>query len=107
MHFGFAYHVSSQTPTAITNSDYGQANVVLATAHALGLASQDVEIHIASFQDLQDGVNDASRFMQAEAVRKKLTVPKSTEIRKTAEQVASRHRNGWVGKRLPRRFSTT
>ncbi|KAH7262843.1 hypothetical protein BKA59DRAFT_505866 [Fusarium tricinctum] len=80
-----------------TNSDYGQANVVLATAHALGLASQDVEIHIASFQDLQDGVNDASRFMQAEAARKKLTVPKSTEIRKTAEQVASRHPE-WLGR---------
>ncbi|KAI6767654.1 hypothetical protein HG530_005663 [Fusarium avenaceum] len=59
-----------------TNSDYGQVNVVLATAHALGLASQHVEIHIASFQDLQDGVNNASRFMQAEAARQKLPIPK-------------------------------
>lgn len=59
-----------------TNSDYGQANVVLATAHALGITSQDVEIHIASFEDLQDGVNNASRFMQAEAARQKLPKPK-------------------------------
>jgi hypothetical protein len=60
-----------------TNSDYGQANVVLATAHAIGLANPNVEIHIASFQELEAGVNDASRFMQASAVQQKLPIPKS------------------------------
>ncbi|KAF5552851.1 UDP-glycosyltransferase 84B2 [Fusarium mexicanum] len=38
-----------------TNGDFGQANVVLATAHELGLACEDVEIHIASFQGLRNG----------------------------------------------------
>ncbi|KAI8200041.1 Glycosyltransferase sdnJ [Colletotrichum sp. SAR 10_77] len=32
----------------LTNSDYGQANVVLSVAHALVHKSQDVEVHIAS-----------------------------------------------------------
>ncbi|KAF5562487.1 UDP-glycosyltransferase 84B2 [Fusarium phyllophilum] len=54
-----------------TNSDLGQANVVLATAHELGLACEDVEIHIASFQDLRSGVDDASRFMQVTAAQQK------------------------------------
>ncbi|KAF5708583.1 UDP-glycosyltransferase 84B2 [Fusarium globosum] len=58
-----------------TNSDFGQANVVLATAHELGLARQDVEIHIASFQDLRSGVDDASRFMQATAAQQKNKIP--------------------------------
>ncbi|KAK2473808.1 hypothetical protein H9L39_13768 [Fusarium oxysporum f. sp. albedinis] len=52
-----------------TNSDFGQANVVLATAHELGIACEDVEIHIASFQDLRSGVDDASRFMQTTAAQ--------------------------------------
>jgi hypothetical protein len=59
----------------LTNSDFGQANVVLATAHELGLACQGVEIHIASFQDLRGGVNDASRFMQAIAAQQKKKIP--------------------------------
>ncbi|KAF4430517.1 UDP-glycosyltransferase 84B2 [Fusarium acutatum] len=59
-----------------TNSDLGQANVVLATAHELGLACQDVEIHIASFQDLRGGVDDASRFMQVTAAQKKKNLPR-------------------------------
>lgn len=57
-----------------TNSDFGQANVVLATAHELGLACQDVEIHIASFQDLRSGVDDASRFMQLAAAQQEKKV---------------------------------
>jgi hypothetical protein len=32
-----------------TNSDYSQANVVLATAHSIGLANPDIKIHIALF----------------------------------------------------------
>ncbi|KAJ4011013.1 hypothetical protein NW752_007449 [Fusarium irregulare] len=60
-----------------TNSDYGQANVVLATAHAIGLANPNVEIHIASFQDLEKGVDDASKFMQASAIQQRLAIPKS------------------------------
>ncbi|SCV47102.1 uncharacterized protein FFB14_09624 [Fusarium fujikuroi] len=59
-----------------TNSDFGQANVVLATAHELGLARQDVEIHIASFQDLRSGVDDASRFIQATATQQKKNIPR-------------------------------
>ncbi|KAF4439570.1 UDP-glycosyltransferase 84B2 [Fusarium austroafricanum] len=54
-----------------TNSDYGQSNVVLATTHALALTCQDAEIHVASFHDLQDGVENASRFMQATAAKQK------------------------------------
>ncbi|KAF5982460.1 UDP-glycosyltransferase 84B2 [Fusarium bulbicola] len=59
-----------------TNSDFGQANVVLATAHKLALACEDVEIHIASFQDLRSGVGDASRFMQATATQQKKKIPR-------------------------------
>ncbi|RGP62560.1 udp-glycosyltransferase 84b2 [Fusarium sporotrichioides] len=60
-----------------TNSDYGQANVVLATAHAIGLENPDVEIQIASFQELEAGVDNASRLMQASASQQKLPIPKS------------------------------
>ncbi|KAF5550410.1 UDP-glycosyltransferase 84B2 [Fusarium napiforme] len=59
-----------------TNSDLGQANVVLATAHELGLARQDVEIHIASFRDLRIGVDNASRFMQTIAAQQKKKLPR-------------------------------
>ncbi|KAF5597195.1 UDP-glycosyltransferase 84B2 [Fusarium pseudoanthophilum] len=59
-----------------TNSDLGQANVVLATAHELGLACQDVEIHIASFQDLRSGVDNASRFMQLTATQQEKKAPR-------------------------------
>ncbi|KAK6211999.1 hypothetical protein LQW54_005527 [Pestalotiopsis sp. IQ-011] len=40
----------------LTNSEYGQANVVLAVAHGLIHADADVEIHIASFKVLGDAV---------------------------------------------------
>lgn len=40
----------------LTNSEYGQANVVLAVAHALMHAAADVEIHIASFEILGKAV---------------------------------------------------
>ncbi|KAF5689296.1 UDP-glycosyltransferase 84B2 [Fusarium circinatum] len=59
-----------------TNSDFGQANVVLPTAHELGLSCEDVEVHIASFQDLRSGVDDASRFMQATATQQKKKIPR-------------------------------
>ncbi|KAK2674914.1 UDP-glucuronosyl/UDP-glucosyltransferase [Fusarium oxysporum f. sp. vasinfectum] len=59
-----------------TNSDFGQANVVLATAHELGIACEDVEIHIASFQGLRSGVDDASRFMQTTAAQQKKKTPR-------------------------------
>ncbi|KAF5710935.1 UDP-glycosyltransferase 84B2 [Fusarium mundagurra] len=59
-----------------TNSDLGQANVVLATAHELGLACENVEIHIASFQDLRSGVDHASGFMQATAAQQKKKIPR-------------------------------
>ncbi|PKS13400.1 hypothetical protein jhhlp_000171 [Lomentospora prolificans] len=42
-----------------TNSDYGQANVILATAHTL-LLTQSVEIHIASFHGLEAAVRSMS-----------------------------------------------
>ncbi|KKP02842.1 hypothetical protein THAR02_05072 [Trichoderma harzianum] len=35
------------------NSDYGQANVVLAVAYELAILDKDVEIHIASFESLE------------------------------------------------------
>ncbi|KAF5649341.1 UDP-glycosyltransferase 84B2 [Fusarium sp. NRRL 52700] len=59
-----------------TNSDFGQANVILATAHELGLAREDVEIHIASFQDLRRTVDDASRFMQTTAAQQEKKIPR-------------------------------
>lgn len=60
-----------------TNSDYGQANVVLATAHAIGLENPNVEIHIASFQELEASVDNSSKFMQKSASQQKLLIPKS------------------------------
>ncbi|KAL7905070.1 hypothetical protein GGI35DRAFT_489300 [Trichoderma velutinum] len=39
-----------------TNSDYGQANVVLAVAYELAIMSKEVEIHIASFEGLEHAV---------------------------------------------------
>ncbi|KAF5020259.1 hypothetical protein F66182_7737 [Fusarium sp. NRRL 66182] len=68
--------MSNKRLLLFTNSDYGQANAVLATAHALGLTCQDFEIHIASFQDLERGVDGASRFMKAAAAEQKLRIPK-------------------------------
>ncbi|KAF4985988.1 hypothetical protein FDECE_16180 [Fusarium decemcellulare] len=41
-----------------TNSDYGQANVILATVYELMLSTSNIEIHIASFQRLRDAVED-------------------------------------------------
>ncbi|KAK1759120.1 hypothetical protein QBC47DRAFT_315170 [Echria macrotheca] len=47
----------------LTNSDFGQANVVLAVAHALLVRrGPDVEIHIASFGSLRDPVSKTSEF---------------------------------------------
>lgn len=45
-----------------TNSDFGQANVVLATAHALLHNAPEVEIHIASFHALGEAVESTSAF---------------------------------------------
>jgi hypothetical protein len=50
-----------------TNSDYGQANVVLATSHALVQAAPEIEIHIASFHGLQADVRATSDFALASA----------------------------------------
>lgn len=46
----------------LTNSDYGQANVVLATAYNLLHTAPDVEIHIASFQALHSPTLSTSKF---------------------------------------------
>ncbi|KAK0710775.1 hypothetical protein B0H67DRAFT_583402 [Lasiosphaeris hirsuta] len=45
-----------------TNSDFGQANVVLTTAHALIHVVPGIEIHIASFVALEVAVNKTSDF---------------------------------------------
>lgn len=55
-----AYHLimASTSPKKIlflTNSDYGQANVVLATAYELMLTG-DVQVHIASFEALRRSI---------------------------------------------------
>ncbi|RFU27663.1 hypothetical protein B7463_g8658, partial [Scytalidium lignicola] len=50
-----------------TNSDYGQANVILATVHALVHVASDVEIHIASFHELQAAVYATSQFALSHA----------------------------------------
>ncbi|KAH8678297.1 hypothetical protein BX600DRAFT_507255 [Xylariales sp. PMI_506] len=46
----------------LTNSDYGLANVILATAHSIMHTTANVEIHIASFQDLEGAVAKTSSF---------------------------------------------
>ncbi|KAH8662478.1 hypothetical protein BX600DRAFT_513309 [Xylariales sp. PMI_506] len=50
-----------------TNSDYGQANVVLATAHSLVHNAPGIEIHIASFHGLQSAVRSTSDYAIATA----------------------------------------
>jgi hypothetical protein len=47
----------------LTNSDFGQANVVLAVAHALLVHhAPKIEIHIASFGGIRDAVAKTSEF---------------------------------------------
>jgi len=47
----------------LTNSDFGQANAVLAVAHALLVHhAPKVEIHIASFRGIRDAVAKTSNF---------------------------------------------
>ncbi|KAH8816711.1 hypothetical protein F5884DRAFT_853146 [Xylogone sp. PMI_703] len=50
-----------------TNSDYGQANVVLAAIYALIHIASDVEIHIASFPGLESAVRETSNFALSNA----------------------------------------
>jgi len=50
-----------------TNSDYGQANVVLATIYELMLAVAQAQIHIASFQALQPAVEDTIKLAEEKA----------------------------------------
>ncbi|KAK3356802.1 hypothetical protein B0T25DRAFT_474923 [Lasiosphaeria hispida] len=45
-----------------TNSDFGQANVVLATAHALIHNAPGIEIHVASFGALETAVKKTSDY---------------------------------------------
>ncbi|KAH8885624.1 UDP-Glycosyltransferase/glycogen phosphorylase [Thozetella sp. PMI_491] len=45
----------------LTNSDYGLANVVLAAAHSLLHQAPEVEVHIASFQPLEQAVDTTSK----------------------------------------------
>jgi hypothetical protein len=45
-----------------TNSEFDQANVVLATAHALLHIEPQVDIHIASFRPLEEAVTSTSAF---------------------------------------------
>ncbi|KAI8251971.1 hypothetical protein K4K58_008240 [Colletotrichum sp. SAR11_239] len=44
----------------LTNSEYGQANIFLATCHALMGTAPDVEIHLASFAPIRTAVAAAS-----------------------------------------------
>lgn len=44
----------------LTNSEHGQANVFLATAHALLTLDQDVEVHFASFPPITEAVASTS-----------------------------------------------
>lgn len=45
----------------LTNSEYGQANVVLAVAHSLVHIATDATVHIASFAPLANGVRATSK----------------------------------------------
>jgi hypothetical protein len=44
-----------------TNSDYGQANVVLATAYSILQTAPEAELHIASFRALESAVKKVSK----------------------------------------------
>jgi hypothetical protein len=46
----------------LTNSEYGQANVVLAVAHSLIHLNTEVEYHIASFKALEAPIRAASSY---------------------------------------------
>jgi hypothetical protein len=53
-----------------TNSEHGQANVYLATSHALlTLQDEDVEVHFASFPPIQKSVMATSQFARRENPR--------------------------------------
>lgn len=45
----------------LTNSDYGQANVILATAYALFATRAPVELHVASEYDLEPEIKQAMK----------------------------------------------
>lgn len=47
-----------------TNSDYGQANVVLATIYELMMLAKDVEIHLASFEGIHQTTLETSQLAQ-------------------------------------------
>jgi hypothetical protein len=51
----------------LTNSDHGQCNVFLATAHALLQLDQDVEVHFATFTGLEKSVASVSKHAQSTA----------------------------------------
>ncbi|KAH7141968.1 hypothetical protein EDB81DRAFT_948234 [Dactylonectria macrodidyma] len=53
-----------------TNADYGQANVILATAYELMLSTADIEIHIASSQGLERAIQDTIQLAANKAVGK-------------------------------------
>ncbi|KAF5698761.1 glycosyltransferase family 1 [Fusarium mundagurra] len=53
----------------LTNSDYGQANVVLATAYELVLAAEQVQVHIASFEALRPAVLATDQLAAGESGR--------------------------------------
>ncbi|KAH6619561.1 hypothetical protein B0J18DRAFT_434421 [Chaetomium sp. MPI-SDFR-AT-0129] len=57
------------------NSDFGQANVVLATAHALLHHDPQVEVHIASFHALEEAVHSTSAFALKTTPHKHATTP--------------------------------
>lgn len=54
--------MSPQKILFLTNSEYGQANVVLAVAHSLIHLSADIEYHIASFKALEKPIIAASDY---------------------------------------------
>lgn len=52
--------MSSTRILLLTNSEHGQANVFLATAHALLTLNHDVEVHFASFPPIAKSVSSTS-----------------------------------------------
>ena len=56
-----------------SNSDYGQANVVLATAYELMLSGLPIEIHIASFQGLKSAIEDTIQLATKKASSRALS----------------------------------
>ncbi|QSZ37360.1 hypothetical protein DSL72_009458 [Monilinia vaccinii-corymbosi] len=70
----------NKTVVFLTNSEHGQANVMLATSHALLVEHHDLDIHVVSFGKLRGDVETISKFAaQNSGSRKAITFHELTK----------------------------